>query len=279
MASTSEMHLRSAAKATVNFLGLTAAVSNLRSQAKYYLKADVRARNARFKHSPAADGLPMPPSNLVYLVTGQFDCEAFYDNGILGAGCIRNFAKKNGLEFGAFGKVLDFGCGCGRVMRQWSKVAGPKFYGVDYNPKLIEWCQANLRFAEFAVNHSISPLKFVDETFDFIYSISVFTHLTESDQRFWMRELVRILKPGGHLIITVHGASRATQLSPEERQEFDAGKVVVTRSKYSGENLCATYHPEKYVREVLCRGLTFVDFESGGAKDANQDAFLFRKPN
>ena len=272
------MPVKHAAKATVDFLGLTGTVSSLRDHAQYILDNRVKKRNARFKHVPAADGLPMPPPNLVYLVTGQFDSEAFYNNGVLGAECIQNVVRRHGLAFNRFGKVLDFGCGCGRIMRQWQGLTRSKLYGVDSNPRLVEWCRRNLTFGQFEVNTSATPLDFADLTFDFIYSISVFTHLNETDQHFWMGELIRVLKPGGHLLITVHGTTRLRHLTPEQRGAFETGKVVITHSRYSGQNLCATYHPELYVRNVLCRALVFVAFEAGGAKDANQDVFLLQKP-
>ncbi len=79
------MPVKHAAKATVDFLGLSGAVSSLRDHAKYIFDGRVKNRNLRFKHVPAADGLPMPPPDLVYLVTGQFDSEAYYNNGVLGA--------------------------------------------------------------------------------------------------------------------------------------------------------------------------------------------------
>ena len=265
------------AKATVRYLGLTDAASSFRDHAKYYFERNIRSRNARFKLSPAADGLPMPPAHLVYLVTGQFDCEAFYKNGVVGAQCIQDVLRENGLDFAKFGKVLDFGCGCDRVMRQW-KNARRSLYGVDYNPRLVGWCRAHLPFAEFAVNRAASPLNFAAGTFDFIYAISVFTHLTEENQQFWMGELTRVLKPGGHLLITVHGTTRLQQLTQEQRGQFEAGRVVVIHSRYSGRNMCATYHPEQYVRDVLCRDLKIVAFKPGGARDANQDVFVLQKP-
>jgi SAM-dependent methyltransferase len=220
----------------------------------------------------------MPPAYLVYLVTGQFDCEAFYNNGVIGAKCIQDVLRNNDLDFGNFGAVLDFGCGCGRLIRQWRNAGGPKLYGVDYNPRLAGWCRTNLPFAEFAVNKAGSPLNFAEGTFDFIYSISVFTHLTEQKQQFWVGELTRVLKPGGHLLITVHGTTRLQQLTLEQREQFEAGRVVVTHSRYSGRNMCATYHPYSYVGDVLCRNLKVVAFEPGGARDANQDMFLLQKP-
>jgi SAM-dependent methyltransferase len=183
-------------KRALDFLGLGIAVRDLRNRGGYLLDAETRHRNARFKTNFAVDGLPMPPPELVYLVTGQFDVEAFYQNGVVGATWIEEMIGRQGLEMNEFDTILDFGCGCGRVMRQWKKLQGAKLYGIDYNPRLVKWCSSNLPFAEFGVNKSRIPLTFADETFDFIYSISVFTHLTESNQRFWTDELRRVLRPG-----------------------------------------------------------------------------------
>jgi SAM-dependent methyltransferase len=220
----------------------------------------------------------MPPPKLIYLVTGQFDAEAFYQSGVLGGTCIREILSRYNLEISTFRKVLDFGCGCGRVIRHFRSLTRANLYGIDYNPELIGWCQRNLQFADFGVNKTGIPLKFADGTFDFVYSISVFTHLTQGNQRFWMDEIMRVLKPGGHMLFTVHGLSRLKGLSPEQRQIFEAGNAVIVGSQYSGTNSCGTYHPQQYVRDVLCRNWQLLAFEPGAAKDANQDAFLMEKP-
>jgi SAM-dependent methyltransferase len=262
----------------LDFLGLGVAARDLRNRGRYFLDDETRRRNARFKTNPAVDGFPMPPAELIYLVTGQFDAEAFYQNGVVGATCIEEMIDRQLVDMDAFGAILDFGCGCGRVMRQWKKLHRAKLYGIDYNPRLVHWCRNNLPFARFGVNKSGTPLTFADETFDFIYSISVFTHLTESDQRFWMGELTRVLRPGGYLLFTVHGISRLNDLPDEQRQAFEAGNPIILGEQYSGTNFCGTYHPESYVKNVLCRDLRIVAFEPGGARDANQDAFLMQRP-
>jgi SAM-dependent methyltransferase len=220
----------------------------------------------------------MPPPYLIYLITGQFDAEAFFQNGLVGAACIERALEEHGLKIGDFANILDFGCGCGRVLRHWKKLARPKLFGVDYNPRLIDWCRRNLPFAEFAVDKPGSALPFTAETFSFIYSISVFTHLTAPDQRFWMDELTRILRPGGWLLFTVHGTTRLEKLTPEQRLQFAAGSSVIVGARYSGQNICATYHPLEYVQNVLCTDLRLVGFRPGGAKDANQDMVLMQKP-
>jgi len=195
----------------------------------------------------------------------------------VGSRCIKNILAKNGIAIQNFDRVLDFGCGCGRVIRQWNEFRNTRFHGSDYNPDLIQWCQKNLTFARFQTNRLSPALKYEDGTFDFIYAISVFTHLTEDLQDSWMQELSRILKPRGFLLITVLGTQRLSELSLEEQHQFEAGKLVIRNPEVVGKNACGAYHPEPYVREKLAKGFTVVDFVPGGAEDAGQDQCLLKK--
>jgi ubiquinone/menaquinone biosynthesis C-methylase UbiE len=78
------------------------------------------------------------------------------------------------------------------------------FHGCDIDPEAIGWCAKTLGdLATFRVNGHSPPLPFVDESFDFIYSISIFTHLPEDMQFAWLKDLNRVLKPGGTLLTTV----------------------------------------------------------------------------
>ena len=161
---------------------------------------------------------------------------------------------KNGVEMRDFEALLDFGCGCGRVIRQWRSLAGTDLHGTDYNPYLIEWCRRHLPFASFTTNDLSPSLSYEDETFDFVYAISIFTHLDEPLQVPWMSELRRVTKPGGFLLVTLNGASKLErlgedQLGAEQRQRFAAGELVVLRAHLPGTTACAAFHPERdYVR-------------------------------
>jgi ubiquinone/menaquinone biosynthesis C-methylase UbiE len=248
-----------------------------RKRTLYLLKFE-RFRNARFKEQGLLpDGLPIPPAQLIFLVYGGYDKKGVYNEGALGVECIKNILKKNGLEINAFGSILDFGCGCGRILRHWKTLSGPKIHGSDYNPSLVNWCQKSLSFAEVKQNKPYAKLDYENDKFDFIYVISVFTHLNATLQNFWIDELTRVLKPGGYLLITVHGNARMSACA-EERRKFESGQLVVVDSKYLGTNFCNSFQSEMQVRKWLRQKLAIVDFVPGGAKDAHQDQYLLQKP-
>ncbi len=245
---------------------------------RYILNLPVLLKNLRFRMNGSPDGLPLQPPRLIHYVSGVYDREAFYHNGKQGAECIKKNLEKNNFSITQFRNVLDFGCGCGRVMRHWSNLTGPQFYGSDYNPLLIDWCKKHLPFARFSVNGLAPPLKFDDGTFDFLYAISVFTHLTQPLQQAWMNELRRVLTPGGCCMITVLGKRHLGRMTPEEQQEFLAGNLVVQHAKVPGTNTCLAFHPESYFKKNLTEGFEVVDYIPGGAEDASyQDVFLLKK--
>ena len=183
--------------------------------------------------------------------------------------------QRNGIDVNSLRSILDFGCGCGRVIRYW-KGKGTRLFGADYNPSLIRWCRKNIHHAEFETNHPIPPTVYAAGEFDVVYAISVFTHLTERDQISWIGELRRILRLGGYLLITTHGESLIGRLSEVDQGSFQMGRLVVRNKEASGTNLCATYHPQKYVRETLSNGFYVADFVPQGLQ-RYQDIYLLRK--
>ncbi len=73
-------------------------------------------RNLRVRQRGVADGWPMPPERLIGYVISRPDLRAFLDDGEATAKLMRNFLEGNGLTEKRL-KILDFGCGCGRVLR------------------------------------------------------------------------------------------------------------------------------------------------------------------
>ena len=95
----------------------------------------------------------IPPADLIYLVGNHRSAKLFLEGGRSATEAIRRILNKNRLDMEQFEKVLDFGCGVGRIIRHWNKTQGPAWHGTDYNADLIEWCKRHLKFAEFRVNH------------------------------------------------------------------------------------------------------------------------------
>ncbi len=101
--------------------------------------------------------------------------------------------------------ILDWGCGCARVARFVAEFAPEKLTGIDIDPDNITWCKQNIAQAEFESIGLHPPTRFGDESFDLVYGISVFTHLSEADQDRWLAELQRITKPGGAVLMSIQG--------------------------------------------------------------------------
>lgn len=222
---------------------------------------------------------PVPPSNLIFLVAGHRSASAFLEGGLSASEAIRAVLARNDLRMEQFESVLDFGCGVGRIIRHWNGSQRPAMHGIDYNSDLIDWCRKNLRSVKFRVNTLSGALPYDTETFDFIYSFSVFTHLREPLQFHWIDELSRVLKPGGYIYLTTHGDYYLSALNASEQEQFRKGELVVREEEQSGSNLCAAFHPPSYVREKLARNLVVADFIACGAHgDSMHDVHLLRKP-
>jgi len=226
----------------------------------------------------APDGLPYPAPRLCFLVSANYDPRYFLRTGEQGASCIRSLLQRNGAPIEGMSSILDFGCGCGRIARHWSGLHATAVTGSDINPALVRWAGRNLRFGKFDVNGLSARLPYRDCSFDLVYAVSVFTHLSEPLQRWWMDELTRILRPGGLLLVTVKGRDLWNELSAAEEERFRAGMLVVKESETSGSNYCAAFHPDRYVRDVLARGLDVLEHEPLGSRDTQQDFYLLGKP-
>ena len=266
-------------------MGLQEVVSKQREIASDISKLYKILRDIESQITVTSDGLPIPPHDLHFLVSGNYDLGVsdFLTVGKFCADSVTGLLNKNHLDIDGFEAVLDFGCGCGRVIRHFNSLKNAKLYGTDYNPVLVEWCRKNLPFAQFQVNKLAPPLNYNAEKFDLVYAFSVFTHLPETLQFSWMNEISRVLKPGGYAFITTHGVAYIEgSLNPRERELFQSGQLIVVNEGSAGENKCSTYHPEGYVRNTLAVGFEIVDFVPGWVLDSSrriiaQDSYLLKK--
>jgi SAM-dependent methyltransferase len=237
-------------------------------------------RNAAFWVSGSPDGLPLPPMALANLVIGTVDLNYFLESGRRSAGSLFGVLRRHRVDPGMLQRILDFGCGCGRVLRHLPKYTAAEIHGTDVIPELVEWCRKNLSsLGKFYVNSPSPPMSFLpDEYFDLVYALSVFTQMPEELQLVWMAELRRVLKPGGYLVISSHGERYIGRLTEAEKKRFREGELIVKRPRYSGSNLCTAFHPDSYVRRHLAQGFLVLDFLPEGERGIpNQDLYLLVK--
>ena len=265
---------------------MTSAATVSMTRARYLSAAAERIRetayNLGYRIGGATDGYPLPPARLVRLVIGSGQLAWYQLGGMYSHQAIVRLLRTHGVPVEAFTRILDFGVGCGRLLRYWGGLRHTcEIWGTDCNRDLIEWCRRKLSFAKFTVNDADPPLEFPSAMFDFVYSYSVFTHLSAERQQPWLRELSRVLRPGGYMLITVHGVNLAMRnsLPPAAIDQMNRGELVVVSSELSGTNVCAAFHSEPYIRQHLAQGLEVIEYFPRGMPDGTeQDIYLFRKP-
>lgn len=102
-------------------------------------------------------------------------------------------------------RVLDAGCGTGNLELFISEKPHPpvEIQGVDFSPAMLARAQAkcaHLDFVRFAQCDLNQPLPYPDASFDRIVSVNVLYALEKRDDT--LRELLRVLKPEGRIVIT-----------------------------------------------------------------------------
>ena len=125
------------------------------------------------------------------------------------------------------------------------------YFGFDYNSKSIGWCNQNIDGVSFHVNPLAPPLPCESDSFDCIYCLSVFTHLSEELHYAWAEELTRVVKPGGLILISTQGDAFRHLLLNEERLKFDQGQLVIRGNIKEGMRCFNAFHPNSFVRQKM----------------------------
>lgn len=105
---------------------------------------------------------------------------------------------------GAPARYLDLGGATGRVARHAAQEDGVETWIADINVNWIDWVDRHFARPVRAYQSRLHPtIPVADGWFSVISAFSVFTHL-DCDERQWLLELLRVLRPGGHLYLTVN---------------------------------------------------------------------------
>jgi SAM-dependent methyltransferase len=185
---------------------------------------------------------------------------------------------------------LDFGCGYGRVLRFLVQRVDPdRVYATDVIEEGVEFCAS-----EFGVHplHSTATLAELDlGRYDFLYAISVLTHLDEANESEMMKVVHRTLEPGGIAMFTTHGQWSLDNLDfygeiyedmhDELAQRVrEHGFAYVPYHHYSGDDYGMTWHSAEYVQSRMAElhgdSMELLFFEPHGL-DHHQDVFAYRR--
>ncbi len=97
-------------------------------------------------------------------------------------------------------RVLDAGCGEGQLLKKmFQKNTKNKYYGIDLTQEALDQATKRCPEAKF-INSDLSKISFEDDFFDFIVCTETLEHVDEYKKV--IDELKRVLKPGGHLVLT-----------------------------------------------------------------------------
>jgi SAM-dependent methyltransferase len=118
-------------------------------------------------------------------------------------------------------RVLDFGCGSGRVLRHFLHVGAAELHGCDVDGPSIDWLREHQSPPlEVRRTSERPPLPYPDEHFDLIWSTAVLDSLAEGWSE-WLLELHRVLAHGGLFITSFLGEAAAPSVTPDETWDED----------------------------------------------------------
>lgn len=151
-------------------------------------------------------GLPtvQPPEDVHAMARGPLAA----GGGLYEADLVVDALASAGVDIAAVGSALDFGCSSGRVLRVLAN-AYPKtsWQGCDPNADAIAWAADAIPAARFFQSGNRPPLDLPDDSLDLVYAISIWSHFAPELGLLWLEEMRRLIKPGGHLVLTTHGTT------------------------------------------------------------------------
>jgi len=241
------------------------------------------------KHFP-----PVPPEERRSVVSSG-GLNGFLEGGFQAMKVVVRSLEARGVDFKDLRRVLDFGCGCGRTLRLLQRYAATtELHGCDIDKDAIAWTQANLPWVQTYVSTPTPPIRYRDATFDLVYSISIFSHLTEPGHLAWIAELRRVVASNGHVILTTHGPSAIKRIRGDAVACSNVGlttnavEVAEQQLSKTGYAFChqpgvahdesqygMTFLTREYAERHWSKWFTIADYQDAGV-DNWQDAFVLK---
>jgi SAM-dependent methyltransferase len=102
-------------------------------------------------------------------------------------------------------RMLDYGCGPALLLPIVRELWGDCIYhGADISMEMIQEAASKASAPSYFVHLPDNPWPLRPESYDFLTCHSVFTHIQLVDAVALLKELHRLLIPGGHASISIH---------------------------------------------------------------------------
>jgi len=126
------------------------------------------------------------------------------------------------------GNLLEVGCGEGRGVA-WLTPKVEKFSAIDKIATVVEGLKKKFPQGNF-VSGNIPPLPYDDKTFDCVVSFQVIEHI--KDDNLYLKEISRVLKPGGFALISTPNRPMSLSRNPWHEREYTADELTSLAKKY-----------------------------------------------
>jgi SAM-dependent methyltransferase len=232
------------------------------------LKREVAYSTSDFKDRFSRNRTPLiPPIRLRNMVGGA---SVFMDMAEQ-----FNIAFKEVCNLQPNERVLDVGCGAGRIAFPLADYLKQGSYeGFDISKDAIEWCQkAYRKYPNFhfqladIYNGQYNPkgkiqsinyrFPFEDARFDFVFLVSVFTHMLPAEVEHYTAEISRVLKTGGRCLITyfILDSTISSYEGCDVNFKFERNGYRIMDEKLPES---AIAYPENTIRELYSKNKLFV---------------------
>ncbi|HEX4187121.1 MAG TPA: class I SAM-dependent methyltransferase [Solirubrobacteraceae bacterium] len=189
---------------------------------------------------------------------------------------------------------LDFGSSSGRVLRVlYAAYPEASWYGCDPNERAIAWASEVLPGIEFFVNDDAPPLPLKDGSLDLVYAISIWSHFAPDLGLSWFDEMRRIIRPGGHLVVTTHGFTSVAYYAEHEQRTLEQSQEIADAlyrqgwwyaAEFGEEGDWGVVNPEwgtsflspEWLLAQLCPRWRVLEFAPGRNQD-NQDVYVLQR--
>jgi len=135
-------------------------------------------------------------------------------------------------------RVLDVGCGTGRWLRRYLQ-RNMVPVGVDATQGMLQNAAASGVECQLVVGYAQS-LPFGDGVFDLVSAVTVIQHIPPMDQADALKEMARVLRPGGHLLLLELIRGQGPHIFPRRPSDW------IEQASLGGLSL-AGWHGQEYL--------------------------------